>query len=488
MDIRLISREDALALILRRESHTWDHKSAKGGGAAVEKIAACFANADGGEFAVGIEPRAPRNGTSIDRWVGFASIEDGNFIQQALVNLVSPSVPYSIEWLEIEGEPERGLVALVGIYKSAQVHRTSKAEVWARHGAQCLERHGQAVVDLTLSKGTSSYEDQVLERFSRAELAAEPELAFLLNAISPRTDPDTFVRKQRLLDRQQENATVAAAVLFAEEPPTVIPKKCAVKVARYESADPVPSRDHLLGTPTTHEGPARQVISSTLAEVQSMLESLSIMEPDGTFAPARYPAEALKEIIVNAVIHRDYNISDDILISVFDNRVEVRSPGKLPGHITIDNILDERFSRNPTIVRLLNRFPNPPNKDIGEGLNTVFAKMLEAKLSKPRIVVDRDSVTVILGHTPVARPQEIVLEYLETHLEITNSVGRRLCNISSESVMHKVFTSLAAAGRLERVPGKAGNKAAWRLVESPRASPGEPTPADAAVEGQTSLF
>jgi ATP-dependent DNA helicase RecG len=189
------------------------------------------------------------------------------------------------------------------------------------------------------------------------------------------------------------------------------------------------------------------------------------MEPDGTFAPARYPPEALKEIIVNAVIHRDYNLSDDILISVFDNRVEVRSPGKLAGHITVDNILDERFSRNPTIVRLLNRFPDPPNKDIGEGLNTVFAKMLEAKLTKPKIVVERDAVTVILGHTPVARPQEIVLEYLETHPEITNSVGRQLCNISSESVMHKVFTSLAAAGRLERVPGKAGNKAAWRLQD-----------------------
>jgi len=445
-----------------------------------------LANADGGEFAVGIEPRTPHGATSIDRWQGFGSIEEGNFVQQALVYLVSPSVPYSIEWLEIAGEEDRGLVALVGIYKSAHVHRTSKTEVWARNGAQCLEVHGQAIVDLTLSKGTSSYEDQVLERYEREHLAAEPELGFLLGAISPRTDPESFVRKQRLLDRQHEHATVAAAVLFAEEPPTVIPKKCAVKVARYETGDPVPTRDHLLGTPTTHEGPARQVISSTLLEVQSILESLSIMEPDGTFAPARYPPEALKEIIVNAVIHRDYNISDDILISVFDNRVEVRSPGKLPGHITVENILDERFSRNPTIVRLLNRFPNPPNKDIGEGLNTVFAKMLEAKLSKPRIIVGRDAVTVVLGHTPVARPQEIVLEYLETHSEISNRVGRQICNISSESVMHKVFTSLASAGRLERVPGKAGNKAAWRVsgANTARAEDGS-TPGKS---DQTALF
>lgn len=452
----------------------------------VEKIAACLANADGGEFAVGVEPKTPKGGTPIDRWAGFASIEDGNFIQQSLVNLVSPSVPYSIDWLEINGDEHRGLVALVGIYKSVQVHRTSRSEVWARRGAQCLQVTGHAITDLTLSKGAASYEDQVLDRYSREELANEPELAFLLGAISPKTDPQSFVRKQRLLDREHEHATVAAAVLFAEEPPTVIPKKCAVKVARYETSDPVPARDHLRGTPATHEGPARQVINSTLEEVRTILESLTIMEPDGTFAPARYPPEALKEIIVNAVIHRDYNISDDILISVFDNRVEVRSPGKLPGHITVENILDERFSRNPTIVRLLNRFPDPPNKDIGEGLNTVFAKMLEAKLSKPKIVVERDAVTVVLGHTPVARPQEIVLEYLDTHAEITNRVGRQICNISSESVMHKVFTSLAATGRLERVPSKAGNKAAWRRTAGSMPEVGEQ---NAEVsEGQTSLF
>jgi ATP-dependent DNA helicase RecG len=82
----------------------------------------------------------------------------------------------------------------------------------------------------------------------------------------------------------------------------------------------------------------------------------------------RYPPETLHEIITNAVLHRDYSIADDIHIRVFDNRVEVQSPGRLPAHVTPDNILDERFSRNGTIVRLVNKFPNPPNKDVGEGL------------------------------------------------------------------------------------------------------------------------
>jgi ATP-dependent DNA helicase RecG len=62
-------------------------------------------------------------------------------------------------------------------------------------------------------------------------------------------------------------------------------------------------------------------------------------------------------------------------IRIFDNRIDVESPGRLPAHITPENILKERFARNPTLVRLINKFPNPPNKDVGEGLNTAFAAM-----------------------------------------------------------------------------------------------------------------
>ena len=73
--------------------------------------------------------------------------------------------------------------------------------------------------------------------------------------------------------------------------------------------------------------------------------------------------------IGNAVIHRDYSIADDIQIQIFNNRIIVKSPGKLPGLVTVDNILDSRFSRNSKIVRILNKYKNPVNKDMGEGLN-----------------------------------------------------------------------------------------------------------------------
>lgn len=67
-----------------------------------------------------------------------------------------------------------------------------------------------------------------------------------------------------------------------------------------------------------------------------------------------YPMEAARELVVNAVAHRDYSIrGDSIRLFIFQDRMQVTSPGKLPGPVTIDNIKDERFSRNPVIVQVL---------------------------------------------------------------------------------------------------------------------------------------
>jgi ATP-dependent DNA helicase RecG len=456
---RGITEAEALDILARTEGQFWDDKSARSGGAKIQKLGCSMANADGGEFGVGIEDRKEASG--IDRWQGFAEEEDGNYIHQSLVQECTPGVPYALEWLHVEGQEERGLVALVNVYKSASVHQTAAGVTWVRRGAQDLELTGQRITDLALSKGSRSYEDQMLERYTAEQLAAESELKMFLDSYSPATASDDFVTKQRLAD-SDGHASVAGAVLYAEIPAAVVPKKCAIKVARYETKELTPDREHLVGTPLTIEGPSRLQIDGAIAAVTKMIEDVSIMATDGTLQPARYPPEALKEVIVNAVIHRDYNISDDILVWVFDNRIEVRSPGVLPGHMTRENILNERFARNPTIVRLLNKFPDAPNKDIGEGLNTVFAKMKEAKLTEPTLEIDGSTFVVTLGHTPLARPEEIVMEYLAAHAEIKNNTGRELCGISSENTMKEVFYGLANAGKIERVPGKSGSASTWR--------------------------
>lgn len=104
------------------------------------------------------------------------------------------------------------------------------------------------------------------------------------------------------------------------------------------------------------------------------MSQIQVWGTDGKLKTMEYPKETIWEIITNAIIHRDYSISDDVQIHIYDNRIEVISPGKLPGNVTIDNILDTRYARNSKIVRTLSKYKDAPNKDIGEGLNTAFQK------------------------------------------------------------------------------------------------------------------
>jgi ATP-dependent DNA helicase RecG len=175
-----------------------------------------------------------------------------------------------------------------------------------------------------------------------------------------------------------------------------------------------------------------------------------------------YPAETLHEIITNAAIHRDYSIADDIHIRIFDNRIEVQSPGRLPAHVTPKNILDERFARNGAIVRLLNKFPDAPNRDVGEGLNTAFDKMRDLGLRDP-VIEERDSdVLVTILHEPLASPEEKVLGHLEKNPTIRNKKARELTFIKDADQMKRILQKMTEKGLIEKVPGTRGGGINYR--------------------------
>ncbi|WP_246528035.1 ATP-binding protein [Pseudarthrobacter albicanus] len=465
-----------MVLLAREESHFWDVKSRLSKGGVVQKIAVALANGDGGEFALGIED-AKTSEDDLDRWQGYSTIEDLNPVHQALAKDCLPQIPYSVDYLEIEGQESKGFVCLVTITKSADVHYTAAGKVYVRHHAASTEIHGQEIVNLSLSKGAQSYEDQELGDYFLDEAIEEQELRDFLASVSPAMPPADFLRRERLYNRKTEGMKVSAALLYADKPQSILNKRCGIKIARYETDLEGFNRDYLKGVPQSLEGPARVLIELALDAVSTEIQAVQTLDSSGQLVPTRYPPETLKEIIVNAVIHRDYNLADDILIYIYNNRVEVHSPGKLPGHITLKNIFTDRASRNGTLVRLLNKYPDPPNKDIGEGLQTAFAKMKEAKLKAPEFRFEGNYFVVKIGHTPLARPEELILEYLESHPEITNRVARDITGIQSENLVKQRFYNLQDAGSIERVPGKAGSSSAWRQVqpqvaESP--APGSP--------------
>ncbi|MGV7098275.1 RNA-binding domain-containing protein [Bacillus subtilis] len=467
-ELSAIEEQEAIKILSeKQESHFLDFKSKDLSGKGLQKIVTAFANADGGELYIGIKDEKESVSELIERWEGFEKIEQFNQLIQNIYEEIKPVPQLEIEFLEIKGYEMRGIVLKVTVYKSADIHYTSADKVFIRKSAQTLELKGkQEILNLKLSKGLISYEDQLVGNYLVDELLESEELNSFLKSYSPRTNPEEYLKKQRLVRKSGAEVlpTIASVLLYADLPSAILPRKCAIKITRYNTNEDIPLREHL-EEQITVEGNVLSQINITLYHIKRIIDSLKVLD-ETKLVGANYPVEAIQEIIVNAVIHRDYNISDDIHVLIFNNRIEVRSPGNLPGYITPDNILEERFSRNPTVVRLLNKYPDPPNKDIGEGLNTAFQKMQEMRLKPPQIYVEQNKVVVVLPHESLATPEEAVLEYLEVNNEINNRTARKLCGIHSENSMKAVFIRLRDRGLIEMVPGKFGPATAWRKVES----------------------
>jgi ATP-dependent DNA helicase RecG len=457
MKTTLIPLADYVAIADRDESHFFDLKSKAIDGRGMQKVCVAFGNADGGEFIVGVKDKKD-GGTAQDRWDGFVELEAMNGSLQSVFDL-KPTAPVTYEFLRCDGFP--GYLLRILVEKSSEVLSTSDDRVIVRHGAQSLTvKDPDRLQQLAFSKGATSFEDNVLKDVPTEMITDSASIVKFLGDYSPKSDPLDFVISQNLVDYKSWEVRIAAALLFHDIPSAIIPRKCAVKVTRYETREDDPERDHL-ATQTTIEGPLINLIQQTVETVTKLMSEVKVWTSDG-MGTLDYPPEAIWETVVNAIIHRDYSISDDVQVLIFDDRIDIRSPGKLPGYVTIENILDARFSRNPKIVRTLNRYKDAPNKDLGEGLNTTFQKMKEFGLKSPEIFEDGNYVVVRLPHTPLATPGEAIMRFLETHPRITNRQARDITGIRSENLVKIEFYKLRDSGLLEQIPELKGPKSAWR--------------------------
>lgn len=459
MQTKTISAADALSLAIRQEDHFFDRKAAAIKGAKLQKVAVAFANADGGEAFVGIADEKDEPDPK-KRWTGTPNIEDYNQHIQALAE-IQPALPMDITFLKAEGHST--YVLKIQIEKSQAVHKTSDGGVYERKGAQSLPVTDPArMTALAFAKGAVSYEDFSVDTAMAEDVVDSPRLAEFLADYSPSSDPLELALNKNLIDRKSFKPKVAGVLLYAVEPASLMPKKCSVRIIRYETKEDDPERDHL-GPIEAVEGALYPLIYKTVERVTAIMSAINVWTTDGPKAMA-YPPETLWEIVVNALIHRDYSMSDDVQVLIFDNRIEVLSPGRLPAFVTKDNILDVRYARNPRIVGMLSRYKNPPNKDIGEGLNTAFQKMKEWRLRSPEVLDEGNYVRVVIPHAPLATPQEAIMEFVGKHGTITNRQARDITGIKSENAVKSEFYKLKDAGLIEMIPELKGNKAAWRLI------------------------
>jgi ATP-dependent DNA helicase RecG len=455
----VISDTEFAEIANRDESHFFDVKQRAVSGKSIQKIGVAFSNADGGELIIGIKDKKT-GGTLDDRWEGIVDFEHLNSHLQALFE-VQPALNIAYEFLK--RETADGYALRIQVEKGTQVSATADGTVYLRQGAQSLTvKDPERIQQLSFAKGANSFEDTLLPDLPPEQIVEARELTSFLGDYSPKTDPLEFAINQNLLDFKTWQPRTVGALLFHPTPSAVVPRKCAIKITRYETKEEDPERDHL-AEQVTVEGPSYHLIHEAVAKVTQIMSAVEVWTTEG-LKKLEYPPEAIWETLVNAVIHRDYSISDDIQIVIFDNRIEILSPGKLPGYVNIENILDARFSRNSKMVRTLNRYKDPPNKDLGEGLNTTFQKMKEFGLKSPIITEEGNYLKVVLPHLPLAAPTVAIMDFMKSHNRITNRQARDITGIKSENLVKVEFYKLRDEGHIERVPKLAGPKSAWRLT------------------------
>jgi ATP-dependent DNA helicase RecG len=473
-DIKEITRAQADKIIALEEGQFGDVKAVEKRPASLSEDVSAFANADGGELYIGVD-EVEVNGKKTRSWRGFSNPEAANGLIQLFDRLFPVGSDFQYEFLRCAELP--GLVFHATINKTVGITRASNNIPYLRRSAQSIPvTTPEALRRLEYAKGVHSFENETVNADLRVVTKSEIVKAFVSNVV-PTTEPEEFLRKQTLI--RDNRPTVAAILLFSDEPQAMLPKHCGIKVYRFKTTASEGFREAEAFIPKTVEGCLYRQIRSAVSLTTDIIQQIPIMGAVAGFEAVQYPPQTLHEIIANAVIHRDYSITDDIHIRIFDNRIEVQSPGKLPANMTVRNLTTNRAARNGAIQRLLNRFPDPPNRDVGEGIKTAIAAMTALGLEKPIFEEKETAFLVTIKHEKLATAELTIMDYIERNGTINNREARQITYIHEDWRVKSIFRAMESKKMIKQIEGTRTSNTRYRkwVLEddkSPTLFPTEP--------------
>lgn len=225
--------------------------------------------------------------------------------------------------------------------------------------------------------------------------------------------------------------------------------------------------------PKTIQGPLIKEIKDAHEYVLTLLRS-GIRIPSGFKTTYQIPERAIKEAITNAVIHRDYHMKRDIEVKIYEDRVEVDSPGLFPYNITRTNIGWVRAEgyRNDLLVKHLREFPSPPNLDQNEGVRAIRSEMAAQNLYPPIFLtypLYQDFVKVVLLNEYRPSEWEKISSYLKENKYIANEESREVTGVVQRDKMAKMLKNWARQGLLIQIVPPSGyfKGTKYKLPDSP---------------------
>ena len=395
-----------------------------------------LANANGGLIVLGLGPNGRPTETIWE--------EEAEAALREAAAMCRPPVP--AEWQTIEAAGD----AFVGVEvpRSPDLHSLEDGRVLIRSGDENRAIAGEEIRRLATSKSAGDFEAATVPGATVDDFDQEIIDEYLAKREArgaPRLGPLSQLLFEIGATTRSGEPTVAGILLFSESPQVFL-QQSGIVFVRFPGTEPrgedgnagYGRRDELQGPLARMVERAWNIVWDEM-RVGAKVDSLEREEL------TEYPRFAVREALINAVAHRDYRIRGRrIEIRMYSDRMEVISPGGLPGYITVDNLVDEHFSRNPRIVNGL--FQWGYIEELGLGIDRMIEEMVQAGHPPPKFRATPHSFTVILyreRQKPAAprwtrnmnERQTRALAYVREHGSITNREYRRLCpNVTSETL------------------------------------------------------
>lgn len=398
-----------------------------------------FGNAEGGMVVVGL-------------WDGGVEGTDSdarhrNALMQAAVDFTVPPVrarPRLVPCLTDAGAEDNLLVIDVEPGDNV-VHANRKDVAFLRVGDENRKLTFAQRQELTYDKGQGTYETRVVSDVAFDDLDAQL-LQQYATAVGAQ-DPVRLLEARGMARNGQ--LTVAGALLFAHAPEVMFPE-AHVRVLRYRGSERgTGSRQQLLDD-VRIEGPLPRQILEARDVVLRLQPKRRALTNDGLFADMPLvPEDAWLEGIVNAVVHRSYSLAGDhTRVEIFEDRIEVTSPGRFPGLVGMaEPQAAPRFARNPRIARVCADLNF--GQELGEGIRRIFEEMRLAGLSDPLYRQSSGAVHLVLSGAPADRKLDALLPF--DHRDIVAAL-REAQRLSTGELADRIGLSRPAAlKRLQRM-------------------------------------
>ena len=367
-----------------------------------------FANADGGTLILGIEDDGQITGAQYPP-------DKEQILKESPKKYIRPQLKPKIEIVGYEGKK-------IWVFQQdwvPTVHQLSDGRYLYRIGDTNVPFPADQIEAIKLAKRQAAFEMRIVPTATMSDLDGE-----LIQKTAERlgiTETiENFLSHYHLLE--WENGTpkipLVALLLFGKSPLRWHPR-CGIDFIRYEGTDRRYGREINIVKRVRIEVPLIKTIEEGYQTISPHVRERHVLHDLFFQERLEYPTFAWQEAIVNAVAHRDYSLTGtSIEVWMFDDRLEVRSPGLPPAPVTIEKLRKrERVhaSRNPLIVRLFTDLGYM--RETGEGIPRMFEEMERSGLHPPDISIEADSIfSISLRNQPVYSEKE--LEWLDRYRDM----------------------------------------------------------------------